>query len=59
MYRQTGKYSGQKHHRAKLTDVDVELIRQLHESKMSIREIAKKMDVSHTTVGRIVRYERR
>lgn len=51
--------TGQYHHRAKLTDHDVELIRQLHEEGMSYTTIARKFDVSRSMVGRICRFERR
>lgn len=48
--------SGQMHPAAKLTDREVELIRRLHEDGMGVREIARKFEVSHTQVWRIVRY---
>lgn len=50
---------GQDHHRAKLTDRDVELIRQLHDGGMTYAEIARKFEVSRSLVGRICRFERR
>ncbi|WP_416143472.1 helix-turn-helix domain-containing protein [Oxalobacter formigenes] len=51
--------NGQLHHRAKLTDHDVELIRQLRETGMPYRIIAQKFDVTYGTVGRLCRFERR
>ena len=50
---------GERHQSAKLLDADVERIRQMSEAGMSIREIARKMDISKSQVGRIVRYESR
>jgi IS30 family transposase len=47
------------HPMAKLTDDDVEQIRALSEQGMSIRQIARKMGISHTQVWRIIRYESR
>ena len=51
--------TGQKHHRAKLTDRDVELIRQLHEEGMTYDTISRKFEVSRSLVGCICRFERR
>ena len=50
---------GQDHQRAKLTDRDVELIRALHDEGMQYVMIAEKFEVSHHTVARICRHERR
>ncbi|SAL47312.1 hypothetical protein AWB74_02121 [Caballeronia arvi] len=50
---------GQDHQRAKLTDRDVELMRQLHEQRMPRRDIAEKFEVSESTVDKIVNYRRR
>lgn len=38
---------GEDHPRAKLTDHEVELIRQMHESGLSYRKIAEKFEISH------------
>ena len=56
-----GRRVGETHHRAKLTDHDIELIRRLREAKppMSIAEIAKKFDVCKGLVSRIVNYKHR
>ncbi len=50
---------GENHPRAKLTNEDVEQIRLLAEQGFSVRQIAKKMEISHTQVWRIIRYESR
>ena len=56
-----GNPVGEYHPRAKLTDEDVELIRQLRESDppMPMREIAAKFEVSVGTVHDVVSYRRR
>ncbi len=51
-----GVLQGQTHWRAKLTDREIELIRQLHEDGMSVTEIAIKFDISKSHVSRITRY---
>lgn len=51
--------SGQMHPAAKLTNNEVELIRQLHEDGMSVRAIARKMEISKSQVCRIVNYDSR
>ena len=48
--------SGQMHWRAKLTDREVELMRQLHDDGMRVTEIAIKFGVSKSHVSRITRY---
>lgn len=50
---------GQYHQRAKLSDHDVELIRQLAEQGICYKAIATKFEISWVTVGRICRFERR
>lgn len=50
---------GQYHQRAKLTDRDVELIRELREGGMSFRKIAVKFEVSAMIVCYICNYQRR
>lgn len=48
------------HHWAgKLTDEDVDLIRELHEDGMGVMEIANKFDVSHGHVSDICQYMQR
>jgi len=50
---------GETHHRAKLTDDDVELIRLLREGGMKIREIAKKFECTPQNISKIVHYRGR
>lgn len=50
---------GQDHQRAKLTDRDVELIRELHEGGMSYGKIAVKFEVGKSTVQDICTFRRR
>lgn len=50
---------GEDHPNAKLTDAEVELIRQMHEAGMGYEELADKFEVSKWAIGRICRYERR
>ena len=52
----SGILQGQTHWRAKLTDREVELMRQLHEDGMRVTEIAAKFDISKSHVSRITRY---
>lgn len=49
---------GQYHHAAIATDEDVELCRQLHEAKMPLKMIARKMEFSIHLVRNIVYYQR-
>ena len=50
---------GETHHRAKLTDEDVELIRLLRESGMKIKEIARKFECSPSNISEITNYRHR
>ena len=50
---------GQYHHNAKLSDVDVDLVRSLHELGATYRELEARFGVSRWAIGRICRYERR
>lgn len=50
---------GEDHPRAKLSDRDCELIRQLAAEGMPYRLIARKFDIHRRTVIKIVQYERR
>ncbi len=56
---EAGLRIGEDHPGAKLTNAEVEAIRQLHESGLSYAALAEKFDVSKWTIGRICRYERR
>ena len=50
---------GETHHRAKLTDHDVELIRLLREGGMKVVEIAKKFECTPQNISTIVNYRSR
>lgn len=50
---------GESHHKAILTDHEVDLMRDLHEEGYSYEWLSKKFEVSKWSVGRICRYERR
>jgi len=50
---------GETHHRAKLTDHDVELIRLLREGGMKVVEIAKKFECTPENISLIVNYRTR
>ena len=50
---------GETHHRAKLTDDDVELIRLLREGGMKVKEIAKKFECTPENISLIVNYRTR
>lgn len=50
---------GEDHPQAKLSDRDVEMIRELHEEGFSYPSLARKFEVAVVTIGRICRYERR
>lgn len=50
---------GQYHHNAKLSDVDVDLVRSLHEQGATYRELEARFRVTRWAIGRICRYERR
>lgn len=54
-----GRRIGHDHHRAKLTNGEVELIIELRESGMSYLQIAKKFEVGKSTVRDIVKARRR
>ncbi len=56
---EAGLRIGECHHNAKLTDAEVELIRQMHEDGLTYDQLAEKFEVSKWAIGRICRYERR
>lgn len=56
---ESGSRVGETHHRAKLSDHDIDLIRELHEEGLSYREIAIKFCVGKSTVRDIVKCRRR
>lgn len=52
--------SGQEHHNAKLTDREVELIREIHErGEMGYARLAAKFEVSKSAIQHIVTGRRR
>ena len=60
MLEPTRGVSGERHHRAKLTDADVRRMRDDYElTKLTMRAIATKWSTSIHTVRHILRYERR
>ena len=54
-----GRRIGEHHGNAKLTDADVERLRQLHESGLGYTELARIFEVSRTAVRKIVNYQMR
>ena len=57
---EAGLRIGEEHPNAKLTDAEVERIRDLHEfDGMTYKALAEKFEVSKWCIGRICRYERR
>ncbi len=54
-----GKRVGESHGRAKLTDHEIDLVRQLKEQGMPATEIAEKMEISKRYVYKLANYERR
>ncbi len=47
---------GEKHHKAKLTEQDVRIIRFLHDDGMSTRELARKFDVTQRAIYQVVAF---
>lgn len=59
-YNESGRRIGQTHHRAKLTDEQVDQIRDLHEyEQWSYLRISKKFGVSKGAVAWICQYKKR
>lgn len=54
-----GHVIGQDHHRARLTDHDVDLMRELRDDGMTLSEIASKFECSKTQVSDICAHKRR
>ncbi len=54
-----GKRIGETHGRAKLSDHEIDLVRQLKEEGMPATEIAEKMEISKRYVYKLANYERR
>ena len=57
--RGNGHRIGETHHRAKLSDHEVELIRCLREGGMKIVEIARKFECTTSNINEIVHYRTR
>ena len=55
----TGRRIGQSHPRAKLADVEVDLVRALLADGMSYARVASKMDVSKSCIAHIATERRR
>ena len=51
-----GKRVGESHHRAKLTDHEIDLIRDLYEDGMSVSEIARKFEIQKSHCWDICHY---
>jgi len=54
-----GRRIGQDHPKAKLTDHEVEMIRQLHDEGWGYRRLARVFEVSRTCIAELCRYENR
>ncbi len=54
-----GRRVNESHGRAKLTDHEIDLVRQLKEEGMPAREIAEKMEISKRYVYKLANFERR
>ena len=56
----TGNYErGERHHRAKLTDAEVELFRQLVESGVSQKDACEKFEISEGHGSKLMSYSQR
>lgn len=58
-FNENGSRVGETHHRARLTDHDVDLIRELRDEGLTYQNIADKFEVSKSTVRDIVKCRRR
>jgi hypothetical protein len=54
-----GLVVGENHHRAKLSDHEVELIRQLRDEGMHLADIAEKFEIAKSTACYICNFQRR
>ena len=48
--------SGERHHRCRIPDHDVELCRAMHDEGLTVKEIAEKMEINPGTVSQYVNY---
>lgn len=53
---ENGYRVGDSHHNARLTDHEVELIRQLRADGMKVRELARKFEVSKGYISKVLRH---
>lgn len=51
-----GHVVGSKHHKAKLTEADIPVIRQLHAEGVSTRALAEKFEVTQRAIFQVVAY---
>ena len=52
--------NGERHHKARLSDEDVELMRELHEAHgLKVSEVARKFEISYWTARDICKYRTR
>lgn len=54
-----GNRCGETHHNAKFTDHEIDLIRELREGGMMVKEIAAKFECACSTISEICTYQRR
>jgi transposase len=59
MVNEAGRRIGESHPRARLTDHEIDLIRELHEGGLGYKKIAKKFDTGRETIRDIVRCKKR
>ena len=53
---ENGYRIGDSHHNARLTDHEIELMRQLRGDGMKVRELARKFNVTKGYVSKVLRY---
>lgn len=58
-YNEYHRQVGESHHRAKLTDEDIERIRSLHEDGMTYSALAGIFNMAVSSIAKICRFERR
>jgi DNA-binding NarL/FixJ family response regulator len=56
---ENGYRIGDTHHRAKLTDREIELIRQLGADGMKVKDLARKFEISKGQASKILRHMQR
>ena len=58
-YNEYHRQVGESHHRAKLTDEDIERIRSLHEDGMTYSALGGIFNMAVSSIAKICRFERR